>query len=186
MIRAQARREYFMAQMPSGYHVAIQATPLFDLIDAACTPDAVITRLLQIERLADLSPHIDVLFFREAPEAATPTLAPGGQPVPSGIEPVASGYTLATIHQAVRNWPREDQHAFAEYLCSKRVQAHLSALLGRVEEVKHRLGREGGFVLQLQWLMWETGCHPVQNEDRDDPMYALLQPGEGKPGGNHA
>ena len=39
-----------MAQLPSGRHVAIQATPLFALIDAACTPEAISTRLLQIER----------------------------------------------------------------------------------------------------------------------------------------
>ena len=175
-----------MAQLPSGRHVAIQATPLFDLIDAACTPDAVITRLLQIERLADLSPYIDVLFFREAPDAAAPTVAPGGQPVPSGLEPIASGYTLATIHEVVRDWSPEDQRAFAEYLGSERMQAHMSALLERVSEVKHRLGREGDFVLQLQALMWVTGCHPVQNDERDDPMYALLLPGDESADGNQA
>ncbi|MBL0162760.1 MAG: hypothetical protein IPP82_03645 [Xanthomonadales bacterium] len=175
-----------MAQLPSGRHVAIQATPLFDLIDAACTPDAVITRLLQIERLADLSPYIDVLFFREVPAKAALTLAPGGQPVPSGIEPFASGYTLATIHEAVCDWSREDQRAFAEYLGSDRVQSHLSALLDRVNEVRHRLGREGDFVLRLQALMWESGCHPLQNDERDNPIYALLHPGGEKPGENEA
>jgi hypothetical protein len=175
-----------MAQLPSGRHVAIQATPLFDLIDAACTPDAVITRLLQIERLADLSPYIDVLFFREVADAAALNLAQGGQPIPPGIEPFASGYTLATIHEAVHDWSPEDQRAFAEYIGSERVQTHLSALLERVSEVKHRLGREGDFVLRLQALMWETGCHPLQNDERDDPMYGLLQPRDESPGGENA
>lgn len=173
-----------MPQLPSGRHVAIQATPLFDLIDAACTPDAVITRLLQIEQRADLSPYIDVMFFREIADAPVLAIAPGGESVPSGIVPFASGYTLATIHQAIRDWPPEDRRGFAEYLGSERMQTHLSALLDRVAEVKHRLGREGGFVLQLQALMWETGCHPVQNDAYDDPMYGLLQSAEANPGGS--
>ncbi len=173
-----------MAQLPSGRHVAIQATPLFDLIDAACTPDAVITRLLQIQQLADLSPFIDVMFFREVADARALAIAPGGQSVPSGIEPFASGYTLATIDHAIRDWTPEDRRAFAEYLGSERMRAHLSTLLDRVAEVKHRLGREGGFVLRLQALMWEAGCHPVQNDERDDPMYRLLQPAGANLGGN--
>ena len=58
------------------------------------------------------------------------------------------------------------------------MQSHLSALLDRVNEVRHRLGREGDFVLRLQALMWESGCHPLQNDERYDPMYGLLQSGE--------
>ena len=63
----------------------------------------------------------------------------------------------------------------AGYLASERVQRHLSALLDVVGEVKRRLGREGDFVQRLQALMWEAGCHPVQNDDGGDPMHPLLR-----------
>ncbi|HET9034297.1 MAG TPA: hypothetical protein VFN25_15510 [Dokdonella sp.] len=164
-----------MAQLPSGRHIAIQATALFELIDASCMPDTVITRLLRIEREVDLFPYIEVMFFREAADAALPEIAPGGQSVPAGIEPYESGYSLATIGAAIADWPPADQRAFAEYLDSGRVRNHLSALLDKVAEVKYRLGREGDFVLRFQALIWERGCHPVQNDDREDPMYAWLQ-----------
>lgn len=164
-----------MAQLPSGRHVAIQATPLFELMDASCQPDAVITQLLQIERLSDLSPYIEVMFFRASREPVMLPVAPGGHAVPPGLEPAESGYTLATIHEAICNWSLADQRAFAGYLESERVQEHLSALLEKVKEVKHLLAREGDFVQRMQALMWETGCHPLQNDDRDDPMYSLLR-----------
>ena len=173
-----------MAQLPSGRHIAIQATPLFALIDAACVPEAVITRLLQIEAVVDLSPYIDVMFFSEVAEAPAQETAPGGQPIPPGLEPYASGYTLATIREAVSDWPADDQQAFADYIASNRVQDLLSALLEKVIQVKHQLGRDGDFTLRLKALMWETGCHPVQNEDVDDPMYSLFQVGEGGDGGD--
>lgn len=174
-----------MARLPSGRHVAIQATPLFTLIDAACAPEAIITRLLQIERPADLAPYIEVIYFRDSAAPTMRPVAPGGNPVPPGLEPIASGYTLVTIHQAVANWSLADQRAFAGYLDSERVQGHLSALLEMVGEVKHRLAREGDFVQRMQALMWEARCHPVQNDDIGDPMYPLLRaaddegPGEG-------
>lgn len=164
-----------MAQLPSGRHVAIQATPLFALIEAACVPEAVITRLLQIETTADLFPFIDVMFFRESPDASPQEVAPGGHAIPSGLEPHVSGYTLATIREVLAEWPAVDRQSFAEYLASDRVQDFLAALLERVSQVKHQLGREGDFALRLQALMWETGCHPVQNEEVVDPMYSLLE-----------
>lgn len=164
-----------MAQLPSGRHVAIQATPLFALIDAACAPEAISTRLLQIESPADLAPYIEVIYFRESANPALLPVAPGGHPVPSGLQPFASGYTLATIHEAAARWSLADQRAFAGYLDSERVQSHLSALLDRVGEVKRRLDREGDFVQRMQALMWEARCHPVQNDDRGDPMYPLLR-----------
>jgi hypothetical protein len=157
-----------MPQLPSGRHIAIQATPLFALIEAACLPEAVITRLLQIEEACDLAPFIDLIYFRESGDVPTPIVAPGSQPVPSDLKPYVSGHTLATIWDMAADWPASDQEAFAAYLASEQVQNFLAALLDEVARVKHRLSREGDDLQRLQALMWETGCHPLQKEDADD------------------
>ena len=163
-----------MAQLPSGRHIAIQATPLFALIEAVCLPNAIITRLLEIEMVADLRPYIDVMFFHDSVETSTQEIAPGGKPLPSGIEPYVSGYTLATIGPVSTEWPVDDQDAFAEYLASEPVQGFLVALLNKVSQAKHRLGREGDAIQRMQALMWETGCHPLQDENDDDPTDSLI------------
>lgn len=172
-----------MAQLPSGRHVAIQATPLFALIEAAWLPNAIITRLLQIEMVADLSNHVDVMFFRASVEAPTQEAAASGQPLPSALEPYASGYTLASIGTVSAGWPADDQEAFADYLASDPVQGFLLALLKEVGDAKYRLGREGDGMQRLQALMWETDCHPLQDENADDLADPLLPANEGNRAG---
>ncbi len=164
-----------MAQLPSGIHVAIQAGPLFELMENALEQGGVITRLLRIECIDDVKPYIEVLWFRETTDAVEVMIAPGGYPIPVGMEPVPSGHTLATIGAETATWSTEDQVEFAAYLGSQRMIAHLSALLAKVQEVKRVLANEGEFEVRLQALMWQTGCHPVQSGETEDPMYELLQ-----------
>lgn len=163
-----------MPQLPSGRHVAIQATPLFALMERALQ-GGVITRLLRIEHIEQLWPYVDVMYFLELPGVSPVNVAPGGLPVPSDLEPYASGCTLATIGSELTGWSEADREAFDAYVASERVQVHLAALLREVTDLLDRLAREGEFETRLQALMWKTHCHPVQGDETDDPMFDLLE-----------
>jgi hypothetical protein len=162
-------------QLPSGRHVALQATPLFDLLDRAASEECVITRLLRIERREHLWPYLDVMFFHPAPVATPVAVAPGGLGVPAGLAPRASGFTLATIAPVLAGWSAADREAFASYLVSERVEAYLDALLGEVERVRGMIAAQGDFTTRLQALMWRHGCHPVRECESDDPLFDLLE-----------
>ena len=164
-----------MAQLPSGRHVAIQSGPLMALIDRALQGNCVITRLLRIRQREHLHPYVDVIYFRPAPAGPALRVAPGGLPVPPGLEPCPSGFTLATIGADADQWSQADRTAFREYLASERVVAHLDALLDEVRRVCRLIAESGSFETRLQALMWETDCHPVQVADDEDPMFDLLE-----------
>jgi hypothetical protein len=135
----------------------------------------VITRLLRIERREHLFPYIDVMYFREKPGASLPEIAPGGLPVPAGLEAYPSGFTLATIDSASMDWTDEDHRAFDAYIASERVNEHFAALLGEVRRTCRLIAAQGPFETRFQALMWETDCHPVRVGDTDDPMFDLLE-----------
>ncbi|MHB8679324.1 MAG: hypothetical protein ACYC7G_06280 [Rudaea sp.] len=163
-----------MPQLPSGRHVAIQAAPLFSLMEDSMRAGAIITRLLRIERVEHLYPYIDVMFFIELDGARTEG-APGGQPIPEGLQPFPSGFTLASIGAERATWPQTDRAAFATYLASDRVRAHLVALFNEVERLKQRLADEGDAETRLQVLWWKQNCHPVQGAETEDPTFDLLE-----------
>jgi hypothetical protein len=162
-------------QLPSGRHVALQATPLFDLLERVASDECVITRLLRIERREHLWPYLDVMFFRAAADAAPVAIAPGGLCVPPGLAPFPSGFSLAGIAPVLADWSAADREAFASYLVSGRVQAYLDALLGEVARVRGMIASEGDFTTRLQALMWQHGCHPVRECEADDPLFDLLE-----------
>jgi hypothetical protein len=167
-----------MAQLPSGRHVAIQATPLFALMDRTlerAMEGGVITRFLRIERVEHLSPYIDVMYFRWQPGAKPVDVAPGGLSLPPGLEPYASGCTLATIGPELAGWSEADRSAFTAYLAEDRTRTHLAALLDKVMEVKEAIAREGEFETRWQALTWKENCHPVQNREESDPLFDVLE-----------
>lgn len=159
--------------LPSGRHIAVQATPLSELMESALR-GGVITRLLRIEQIEDLRPWIDVMYFTTQADADPVDTAPGGLPVPMGLAPYASGFTLATIAPETADWSHADRDAFAGYLASERICTLLAALLDAVLALKRRLAAEGDFETRLQAGMWLAQCHPVQCGDVDDPLYAVF------------
>lgn len=164
-----------MAQLPSGRHVALMATPLFALIADSLRENAVITRLLRIERIEHLHPHVDVMYFLGRDGAAAVEAAPGGLAVPEGLQPYPSGFTLASIATELVAWPALDRLAFAEYLASERVRDHFEALLDEVRRTRRQIADHGTFELRMQVLTWQADCHPVRAGDTHDPMFDRLE-----------
>ena len=112
---------------------------------------------------------------------SSPWTAPGssrplsGLPVPAGLQPYPSGFSLTTIAAELATWPEPDRAAFAAYLASERVQAWLRALLDQVRERLAWLVDQGGFEHHLQMLMWLAKCHPAQTGETGDPLFDLLE-----------
>lgn len=114
-----------MPKLPSGRHVAITAKRIADLAhqyEETGEPEE-IGRARSSE---DLKQFIDVLYFREA--------EPGGPAyleLPTGFEPYPSGFTLATIEEEMRSWPKEDREAFHAFLRRPEIVDMLKAALSR-------------------------------------------------------
>ena len=91
-----------------------------------------------MKTVADLWPLVDVLFFRTAPDfqPSATTYHEHAQNLEelAHQEPYLSGFTLATIGEELQQWSAADQQAFAAFLQTERVQAHLQEVLARVLE----------------------------------------------------
>lgn len=164
-----------MPQLPSGRYVALQATPLFKLIEDAYREDAIITRLLRIERVEHLFPYVDVLYFLDVDGVHGDASAPGSNPLPHGLQQYPSGFTLATIAEEMKRWQASDRSAFEDMLGEDRTRSYLEALLANVAAIRKDLFAHAPFLPALQSGLWQTKVHPLQTGETDDPMFDAFE-----------
>jgi hypothetical protein len=153
-----------MPQLPSGLHLALDASPIRKLIDGAFEGKFV-HDLMAIEHLGHLFEHVNILYFQS--RSASPDEVryhDSSLPPPGDLEPYQSGFNLFTIREAFENWSTEDQAAFEAYLNEERVGSYLQAQLDSVIEAKNQLLAQPSTMPGLMASWWKAGCHPLQEE----------------------
>lgn len=120
-----------MPQMPSGLHIAIQAARLVGLLDDVARGER-IEELCGVMGKSDLAPFIDVMFFRETESTAQEEVAPGGLPIPVGLESYPSGWTLETFKPSALGWTQADCDAWWDYIQSERALDYFDVLWEQV------------------------------------------------------
>ncbi len=126
-----------MAKLPSGRKVAIHCQRILEMAKLN-QKDTQRYPIHRVKTVKDLSPLVDVIFFRESVDykPTANTYHPDSKDIDENdhLEPYFSGFTLATIGQELQHWSAADQKAFAAFLRENRVQAHLQEVLECVLE----------------------------------------------------
>lgn len=115
-----------MPRLPSGREIAITARRVSEIAEQYEQTGEPMA-LAGVRTMHDLYPYIDVMYFRPQ-ESASATDAY----LPVGLEPYASGYTLADVDLLTRDWPEPDREAFQAFLAEERTRKHLARGLERV------------------------------------------------------
>lgn len=157
-----------MPRLPSGLHFGLAPHPLIELIDSVRHSKDV-HRLMAIETLTDLAPHLDVLYFRPREGLAVQREYSASSALPpEDLEPYPSGFTLATFAEQAGQWSAEDQAAFEAYLAEPRLRDFLQEKLDAVMAMKEELRQQPGTMPGLLAAYWRMGCHPLQpGNDKD-------------------
>lgn len=74
----------------------------------------------------DIERFVDVIYFRKSDRGE-----PTDTKLPTGLEPYASGFTLATIEEEMRSWSEEDREAFHVFLLRPEIIDLLKAAFSR-------------------------------------------------------
>lgn len=152
-----------MPQLPSGLHFAIVFESLQKLIDQSSQPSAV-HHLMAIQKLTDLFPYADVLYFRRS-DPSLPAQPPteGSDALPTGLTPYHSGFNLATIRREAEKWSAEDREKFAAFLDEPRMREYFQEALAVVQDQQKRLLAQPSTPAGLMATWWKLGCHPLQD-----------------------
>jgi hypothetical protein len=150
-----------MPQLPSGKHIAIQATGFDALYDEAFNGTQA-HKLMQIQTIADLYPYVEVIYFVHDIKAEHGKNATGPQAFPAGLRPAPGGYSLVAIQHEFNHWSRQDRKAFQAYLESDRIRSFFAELLEDVKQKQEKLLKEGPELGRFLALCWKTGAHPLQ------------------------
>jgi hypothetical protein len=155
--------------LPSGRQIAVTFTPLSDLLKAADSPFNV-HKIMAIKEARDLHPYIDVLFFiseAEAARAHNENFLDTSLPRPPGLVPVESGFRLSDWDALTQDWSDEDKLAMREFL-DGRARSLFDTGLEEVFTIQQALLASPGTMAGAFALMWQHGCHPLQEEWTDD------------------
>jgi hypothetical protein len=157
-----------MPRLPSGRHVAVDSSPLQELVDGAYQGKFVHV-LMAITEIEHLFPHVNVLYFRpkSGKEGETP-VSTHSNALPEDLEPFPSGYNLTTIHAECELWPGEDQVAFSEFLNDSKRRVFFEEILAAIRDHQERLLAQPTTVPGLMAHWWKQGCHPLQEEAARD------------------
>ena len=156
-----------MPQLPSGRHIALDPSPLQQVIEDAYEGLAA-HELMAIDRLEKLFAYIDVLYFRPGQLDTDLQLANFSIVPPDGLEPYASGFNVVSIQREVESWREEDKKAFVRFLNSQRVNEFLVSLMEAVNERKSQLTDNPQTLQGMLALWWKLGIHPLQQDERND------------------
>ena len=165
-----------MPRLPSGRHYALDAQSLQELLHATHRGQR-LTELLRIRHPKHLYPYVDVITFGYRLDGNDPPLSPYSAPLPPGLAPRPTEYTLATLPVGRRDrywtdWSNSDDDAWREFVASPRVCAYLDALLAEVEAQREHLRRHGSPLDQQQLAQWDANRHPMQGERGDTQAIA--------------
>ena len=165
-----------MPRLPSGRHYALDAQSLQELLHATHRSQR-LTELLRIRHPKHLYPYVDVITFGDTLDGNDPPLSPYSAPLPPGLAPRPTEYTLATLPVGRRDrywsdWSNSDDDAWREFVASPRVCAYLDALLAEVEAQREHLRRHGSPLDQQQLAQWDANRHPMQGERGDTQAIA--------------
>lgn len=155
-----------MPQLPSGKHVALDPSPLQEVITEAFEGIKV-QELMSIESTAQLFSHINILYFRPTAQNSSLPLAKYSIVPPEGFETYFSGFNLISIKNEVDSWPPGDQQALIQFLNEERTNGFLEGLLSTVKEYQTKLSDHPTTLQGLMALWWKLGVHPLQNEDEN-------------------
>jgi len=153
-----------MPQLPSGRHVAISAAPLNTLQHDAWQGHRV-HEFMSIESVDDLYPYLEVMYFRpkDGKEIEQYEFGAHSNLPPEDLEPYPSGYTIATLEDEFKQWDKEDQVAFEQYLFTDEgMQDYLEDLLKQIVESRSKLKTSASPRARLLAAWWEAGVHPLQ------------------------
>ncbi len=156
-----------MPQLPSGKHIALDPSPLQNIITEAYE-GLKVHELMAIENTPQLFSHIKVLYFRPTEESSSMSLAAFSIVPPDGLEPYDSGYNLASIKNEVETWGNSDQKAFIDFLNETRTNRFLEELLEIVSKYQEQLTDQPTTLQGMIALWWKLGIHPLQEEDDID------------------
>src|SRR5882672_4113192 len=127
-----------MPQLPSGLHFALDPSPLHEIVKNAYG-GLKVHELMALEDVNHLFSHVNVLYFREAPESPALALSEHSAVPPSNLEAYPSGFNLVSIKSEFDKWSVEDQKAFVAFLNAKKTNDYLSGLLDMIERKQNGL-----------------------------------------------
>jgi hypothetical protein len=157
-----------MPHLPSGRHIAVDSSPLQDLVDGAYQGKFVHV-LMAITEIEHLFPHVNVVYFRPRSAGAGESPVSGhSSMLPEDLEPYPSGFNLTTIHMESEQWTAEDQKAFAEFLNDSQRHAFFSDILEAIRRHQDHLLADPTTMPGLMAHWWKQGCHPLQEEASKD------------------
>ncbi len=158
-----------MPQLPSGRHIALDPSPIQEIITKAFDSGFGVHGLMAIETIEHLYSHIDILFFRPRADNndASVSLANFSLVTPDELEPYRSGYNLISIQDEFNQWSYADQKAFLNFLNEKRTNHFLGEILETVRKYQEELLEEPTSLQGLLATWWKMGCHPLQDELND-------------------
>lgn len=154
-----------MPQLPSGRHVALDPSPLNQLIDDVLHERTLAHwPLLAIESPNDCLKHIEINYMEPVLDVGAPNLAKGSLPIDSTLRQVRTGLTVENVLADASDWSREDKEFFCDFLSSERVRDFLDNHFENIKQIQASLREDGSFLQKWQAQTWAAGCHPIQND----------------------
>lgn len=161
-----------MPQLPSGRHIALDATPLEAIVDRAYEGLAA-HELMALVTVEQLFSHVNVLYFRTSEGGPTRALAAQSAALPEGLEPYPSGFSLSSMQPEVERWSPEDQVALKQFLNSERTHDFLAGLLEVVRNLQKELLQQPATPQGMLATWWKLGIHPLQDDESDETTNRL-------------
>lgn len=172
-----------MPQLPSGIQVAVDTTPLEELI-ANWHIEGVSEKLISLKTVGDLYPYTRILELVPAQQGVAPVhLMPGSLSLSRSMTARDTGYRLSDFPEGLVSWSPADRAAFQEFV-NTRVATMLETDLATTQQRYAEICRNFLQRVESGWL--KAGVHPSQEpgwddwpEDRNidvfDRLVALLQ-----------
>lgn len=154
-----------MPQLPSGRHVALDPSPLQDLVSSAYSKIST-HELMEIESTNQLFSYINILYFLPKDNNSKLSLATFSMGLPEGLAPYYSGFNLVTIKNEMNNWVEKDKKAFISFLNETRTNLFLENILQTIQKYQNELMEHPHSLQGMLAQWWKLGIHPLQEDEK--------------------
>lgn len=155
-----------MPRLPSGQHVAVDPTPLRELLKRTDSPSSA-HHLMSIEQVDDLYRWLDVLTLVPADSLRADQQA-GARRVdaaPAGLLGLPIG-RLSDWEAIARDWSDADRHAFRTFIDERIRPAASDGMWRPVQACRQALLKSRSMAGAFAH-MWRLGIHPLQDTGLD-------------------
>ncbi len=168
-----------MPRLPSGLQIAVKRLDDVEILDKfkAMHPEENALTIggslaASADSIDSIKPFIGIMFFREIDDDTSPGMDERSEPLPKGIEPYDSGYTLADLAEFSASWPEEDKEAFKAFMESERAHAYLREVLESVRAIGTQYQSNVFDMLRKAGESWDDDA--VVNEWDDYDLIAAI------------